>query len=912
MELAAVSRIRPARRLPVARAKLEPPPLAETLIARPRLAKRMRELAAARLTIVRGPAGYGKTTLLAGMCLTLAKNGERVGWYTVDAADRDPSRLAQGLCAAAAHAFDIPALEVEDAPEMVLADLLEALAVTSQPNLLFIDDAHHLIGSPASPLLETLVAQAPASLRLVFGTRRRLDLQLARVRGRGGLLEIGGPQLSFDREETHRFLAQASGAAPTEGEVERIVERTDGWPSAIQLLYRGGEAVSPDAVLRGRGREIADLFDEEVLAGQPEALLSALRLASISARTCARLMDALTGGADGREVLDRLFAAGLFTRPLDNERDWYRVHPLLAELMRSRFAAADPAGFRLAARAASDWFESCGLFREAVDLALQAEDPARAAELLDRHSDDFYAAGLEETILPYAALLPPEIRARYPRLLMAMSWRLQVEWRLDRSRELLTSAQARIDEIAKQGEMPADDLRFFENQLLHRNVMQAQFEDDYAFIDRQAEKLLRDYSNAPPYIRGSLYGAMIYAQREQFELGQQNRLEALAREQLDMAESRYVVVFLDALAAPGRLMRGQTDRLIESLTASLKAAEDISGPGSALGAVVALPLAETHFERHELEPARRLLDAYLPSATGCGFIDQLIAGWMTEVRMLRMAGDPKAALLRLDDAITFASARDLHRVRIFATTEAIDLHCRLDNIDEAARLAAAIGLNKLPSSAFPENKGTRAEGGRALAWTKLAQVRGQFPDALAVAKRWRGIVTAAGSVRDRVRWDLRIAALQAAKGEERPARRTIQQALVAAAPGRLIHRFIDEAHIIAPLMPALETLPPGEEDFQVRFTRDVHAAIREVIGDAAGAAPVSADVQPAAPVDGLSAREVKILKLVGSGLLNGEIGDQLGITEGSVKWYLQRIYDKVGTRRRLLAVEHARRMGLLN
>ena len=59
-------------------------------------------------------------------------------------------------------------------------------------------------------------------------------------------------------------------------------------------------------------------------------------------------------------------------------------------------------------------------------------------------------------------------------------------------------------------------------------------------------------------------------------------------------------------------------------------------------------------------------------------------------------------------------------------------------------------------------------------------------------------------------------------------------------------------------------------------------------------------------------REVEILRLVGAGMLNAEIGAQLGLTEGSVKWYLQRIFDKVGTRRRMLAVEYARRLGLLS
>jgi LuxR family maltose regulon positive regulatory protein len=55
---------------------------------------------------------------------------------------------------------------------------------------------------------------------------------------------------------------------------------------------------------------------------------------------------------------------------------------------------------------------------------------------------------------------------------------------------------------------------------------------------------------------------------------------------------------------------------------------------------------------------------------------------------------------------------------------------------------------------------------------------------------------------------------------------------------------------------------------------------------------------------------VEILTLVGEGLSNAEIGHRLSLVEGSVKWHLQRIYDKIGTRRRLVAVDRARRMGV--
>ncbi len=67
---------------------------------------------------------------------------------------------------------------------------------------------------------------------------------------------------------------------------------------------------------------------------------------------------------------------------------------------------------------------------------------------------------------------------------------------------------------------------------------------------------------------------------------------------------------------------------------------------------------------------------------------------------------------------------------------------------------------------------------------------------------------------------------------------------------------------------------------------------------------------PRMPGGSLTPREVEILTLVGEGLSNAEIGHRLSLVEGSVKWHLQRIYDKIGTRRRLIAVDRARRMGM--
>jgi two-component system nitrate/nitrite response regulator NarP len=54
----------------------------------------------------------------------------------------------------------------------------------------------------------------------------------------------------------------------------------------------------------------------------------------------------------------------------------------------------------------------------------------------------------------------------------------------------------------------------------------------------------------------------------------------------------------------------------------------------------------------------------------------------------------------------------------------------------------------------------------------------------------------------------------------------------------------------------------------------------------------------------LAPRERQLIAFVRKGLRNREIGDQLGVTEGTVKAYLHAIYEKLGvTNRTELAIQ---------
>lgn len=82
----------------------------------------------------------------------------------------------------------------------------------------------------------------------------------------------------------------------------------------------------------------------------------------------------------------------------------------------------------------------------------------------------------------------------------------------------------------------------------------------------------------------------------------------------------------------------------------------------------------------------------------------------------------------------------------------------------------------------------------------------------------------------------------------------------------------------------------------------------------AGAGAIAAVRRAAAEpmVEKLTARELKILRLLDSGLGNRDIARSLFISEGTLKWHLRNIYGKLGSRTRTAALARARTQGLLD
>jgi len=81
----------------VVESKLVPPPARRGMVARTALLDRLEASGSVPVVAIRGPAGYGKTTLLAQWA---ALDGRPFAWVSIDEHDNDPAVLLTHLAAA--------------------------------------------------------------------------------------------------------------------------------------------------------------------------------------------------------------------------------------------------------------------------------------------------------------------------------------------------------------------------------------------------------------------------------------------------------------------------------------------------------------------------------------------------------------------------------------------------------------------------------------------------------------------------------------------------------------------------------------------------------------------------------------------------------------------------------------------
>src|SRR5215217_3036244 len=359
---------------PLLQTKFHVPRRARGLVPRPRLIEGLTRRAESALTLVSAPAGFGKTTLLterlAGW-LAAAPAAERcAAWLSLDPRDNDPALfwtyLVTALDAAApgVGSNSLEQLQSSQPTEAVLATLLNDLNAVENDVVLVLDDFHVIEAPEVQDGMEFLLEHLPPRFHLVLAARADPALPLARLRGRGELVEVRAADLRFTPDEAAGYLNGVMGLALTPRDVEALEGRTEGWIAALQLAalsMQGRDDVAGFiAGFAGNDRYIVDYLVEEVMQRQPEGVRSFLLQTSVLGRLSGPLCDAVTGRDGGRAMLEALDRGNLFLVPLDDRRQWYRYHHLFADVLQAHLLDERPEDIAQLHRLACGWYDQQG------------------------------------------------------------------------------------------------------------------------------------------------------------------------------------------------------------------------------------------------------------------------------------------------------------------------------------------------------------------------------------------------------------------------------------------------------------------------------------------------------------------------------------------------------------------------
>ncbi|HNT26160.1 MAG TPA: LuxR C-terminal-related transcriptional regulator [Anaerolineales bacterium] len=937
----------PEIRQPLLRTKITIPPLPPDCIHRPRLTARVDQGVKGSLTLLAAPAGFGKTHLL----IEWAANKKRshkpcsIAWLTVHRGDDDLTHFFRYLVGALQEVNPQLGTEMLDfihaakrsGLEIGLTLLLNEISALPDDIVLVLDDFHFVEDASIYHSLDFLLEHIPHNLHLVIASRREPALEIALLRTKGQVTELGADALRFTREEIAQFFHSKTGIQLPPETVLALETHSEGWVTALQLAAIAlPNQPDPLALLinfQGDAHYLADFLAEEVLNRQPEDVQQFLLRSSIldvlSGVLCEAVINPDAQPGYGSRMLDQLEHANLFLTSLDRRREWFRYHPLFADFLRHVLIKTNPVEVPMLQKRAARWFEERSNLDQAFRYALEAGDGEWAAALIERHIQTMVKTGEVFSLTHWIGKLPGEVVHLHPALSLAYAWGSIAAYQLDTARYWLDDLQQSIEYANEQFSL-ADPSDSPESKSWNLYGGLAVCRSTLALMSgeiQQAEEYSKEaakYLKENPFIQSFLsleHGLYFTLTGDTLKAIEVLRdAVRIAR----LANNLFALVAAYSKLAEMQALQGHLSQALVTLQKAQLAALGPDGKALPLSGIIDIEIGEILRERNLLDEAKEYLQRGI-RLTKPWWILSAVDGIMALARLLQSQGDIEGSYSLVNEGFQLALSTETSRWDdVYASAFATRMALQRNDLAAAIQCWQGSGLGERAQKngdiSCPYQVDEYLQLTRARFYLALGQDSGDIGHLHQALETLNSILPQAERY-GRFTIRLEVLALQAlvqqALGDLDEATKTLLMALALGEPEGYRRVFLDEgspmANLLARCLQAQHELhvytpsPPYIEELLAAFCQ-------AEAGSRATAArqfeSVTAKTEDGLLVS-LSARELQVLSLIAAGKSNQEISDQLFLALNTVKRHTYNIFLKLDVKKRTQAVSKARQLGLI-
>lgn len=901
------------------RTKLAPPKEGNAQVSRDLLLEQLDARRDRKLTVIMGPAGCGKTTLLTQWRKKLFLQGAKVAWYNAGA-DDDGAHVAayivEGLRQAGVsieteelHLYQRSGVKISGP---LLTSLINAVAAHDGEIYLMIDDFHEISSFETLRVIDRLIDLLPPCVHLVVSSRLRPPLQLGRLRAEDEITELSFSEMQFNLDETRRF-AQAQGLTQlTPNQVIELYKITDGWAAGLQLLaFSLRKQSSPEKFLERQGKLSArqestlnQYLEEAVAEHLTTDELDFLTRISTCRRFNVKLCEALSPDPRAAEYLAKFEQENLFLLPIDtaDAEPWYRFHRLFAAFLHKKLNRFDEVERKKLNQVASHWFDGKKLHVEAMRHASLADDSDFMVDLIDRAGRRMINAANFIEYLKWYDAIPLERLKNCLNVCLCAAWAL-----------LSCSRTEEFDRVIAIIEDHKDHTKPEVNtEIVLLKAYRSLRQDDTKATLEILEPMLRAEPPSNAFHSLLMFNvasiALVYA--NDFERA---REIARLRYRYEIPERPgYPRPLIDVIGGFSHLVQGNillartslTSFIDEALNATVFA-EDTAGLYSGY-------LLEAYYQSGEIELARSFLDRYCDLIDAVGAADGLLFSYRVRARLQCLDSQPERALETLARLEEIGYRQKLDRLIAWSLYEQVglaidakisatlqDLLERLDQLSERYKTYLNCPWSEIPLAAAL----ARADVAFYSLGDDSALEAVQVAHACATMNRRQLLSTRLGLMR---------AILNFNAGSKAESLDQAHALVRTASEMGMARVMIDLGAPAQPLIDSLLNSPLEERERQFLnlSSKGIGVSMHKA---SAPVALISSAARRGISTSSerLSTREMEVLDLLSKALSMKSIGRALNLSPGTVKWHLRNIYAKLNAASREDALAKSRAIGLI-